>query len=234
MTSFSAIRSRDHNLLTLDITKVGLCAFDDKRYVLEDNIHACTATLCVLIEVLFRSTCHATHARTHTHKRASTDVARLPVRTATHSCATCAVLVACFSARRAAAAIIERLDAPTAAAAAATPPAATMLGRGKVCYRTAASPPCCCPSHAATPRTAPPAIPSLYLAARARRRRRRRRRARARQALARRAQAQARQGACRLAYRARYDRCVLFNTPSRRLRRCSPPRSRPRRPSPPR
>ena len=39
MTSFSAIRSRDHNLLTLDITKVGLCAFDDKRYVLEDNIH---------------------------------------------------------------------------------------------------------------------------------------------------------------------------------------------------
>ena len=178
MTSFSAIRSRDHNLLTLDITKVGLCAFDDKRYVLEDNIHACTATLCVLIEVLFRSTCHATHARTHTHKRASTDVARLPVRTATHSCATCAVLVACFSARRAAAAIME-MDAPTAAAA-ATPPAATVLGRGKVCYRTPATPRCCCPSQAATLRTAPPAIPSLYLAAPARRRRRRRRRARAR------------------------------------------------------
>ena len=39
MTSFSAIRSRDHNLVTLDITKVGLCASDDKRYVFEDNIH---------------------------------------------------------------------------------------------------------------------------------------------------------------------------------------------------
>ena len=71
------------------------------------------------------------------------------------------------------------MDAPTAAAA-ATPPAATVLGRGKVCYRTPATPRCCCPSQAATLRTVPPAIPSLYLAAPARRRRRRRRRARAR------------------------------------------------------
>jgi hypothetical protein len=55
MTSFSAIRSRDHKLVTLDITKVGLSAFDDKRYVLEDNIHTLEHGASTRSEVLFRS-----------------------------------------------------------------------------------------------------------------------------------------------------------------------------------
>jgi hypothetical protein len=36
--SFNLIRSDNHQINTLKITKTGLCAYDDKRYVLDDNI----------------------------------------------------------------------------------------------------------------------------------------------------------------------------------------------------
>jgi hypothetical protein len=36
--SFNTIRSKKHTLYTLKIDKVGLCSFDDKRIVLENNI----------------------------------------------------------------------------------------------------------------------------------------------------------------------------------------------------
>ena len=37
--TFNVIRSRNHQLASLSLTKTGLCAFDDKRLVLGDNIH---------------------------------------------------------------------------------------------------------------------------------------------------------------------------------------------------
>ena len=37
--SFNLIRSERHQLSSISITKTGLCAYDDKRYVLEDNVH---------------------------------------------------------------------------------------------------------------------------------------------------------------------------------------------------
>jgi hypothetical protein len=39
MVSFNLIRSQEHHLQSLTIHKVGLYSFDDKRYVLDDNIH---------------------------------------------------------------------------------------------------------------------------------------------------------------------------------------------------
>lgn len=36
---FNLIRARNHKLHSITVKKVGLCCFDDKRYVLEDNIH---------------------------------------------------------------------------------------------------------------------------------------------------------------------------------------------------
>ena len=39
MTSFNTIRSKDHKLSTVNITKLGLNAYDDKRYILNDGIH---------------------------------------------------------------------------------------------------------------------------------------------------------------------------------------------------
>lgn len=36
---FCVIRSRNHQLASLHLSKAGLCAFDDKRFVLGDNIH---------------------------------------------------------------------------------------------------------------------------------------------------------------------------------------------------
>jgi len=37
--TFNLIRSRNHNLQSITVEKVGLCCFDDKRYILDDNIH---------------------------------------------------------------------------------------------------------------------------------------------------------------------------------------------------
>jgi hypothetical protein len=37
--TFSSIRSVDHQVATIEQTKVSLCAIDTKRYVLEDNVH---------------------------------------------------------------------------------------------------------------------------------------------------------------------------------------------------
>ena len=37
--TFSSFRSSDHRVATLRMTKTGLCAYDDKRYVLPDNVH---------------------------------------------------------------------------------------------------------------------------------------------------------------------------------------------------
>jgi len=36
---FNLIRARNHQLHSITVNKVGLCCFDDKRYVLEDNVH---------------------------------------------------------------------------------------------------------------------------------------------------------------------------------------------------
>ena len=36
--TFSAIRSFDHQLATVEITKTSLCPVDNKRYVLPDNV----------------------------------------------------------------------------------------------------------------------------------------------------------------------------------------------------
>jgi len=36
--TFSSIRSVDHQVATIELTKVSLCAIDTKRYVLEDNV----------------------------------------------------------------------------------------------------------------------------------------------------------------------------------------------------
>ena len=36
--TFSAIRSFDHQLATVEITKASLCPVDNKRYVLPDNV----------------------------------------------------------------------------------------------------------------------------------------------------------------------------------------------------
>jgi len=36
---FNLIRSRKHIVQSITVEKVGLCCFDDKRYILEDNIH---------------------------------------------------------------------------------------------------------------------------------------------------------------------------------------------------
>ena len=38
--SFNLIRSQNHQVNTIKINKVGLCAYDDKRYILEDNINS--------------------------------------------------------------------------------------------------------------------------------------------------------------------------------------------------
>jgi len=37
--TFNMIRSRNHKIQSITVTKVGLCCFDDKRYILDDNIH---------------------------------------------------------------------------------------------------------------------------------------------------------------------------------------------------
>ena len=37
--TFSAIRAVDHQVATIEMTKVSLCAIDTKRYVLSDNVH---------------------------------------------------------------------------------------------------------------------------------------------------------------------------------------------------
>jgi hypothetical protein len=37
--SFNTIRSYKHELYSISQTKIGLCSFDDKRYVLSDGIH---------------------------------------------------------------------------------------------------------------------------------------------------------------------------------------------------
>ena len=37
--TYSTIRSSGHQVSTLQMTKTGLCAYDDKRYVLGDNVH---------------------------------------------------------------------------------------------------------------------------------------------------------------------------------------------------
>jgi hypothetical protein len=36
--SFNLIRSQNHQVNTISINKVGLCAYDDKRYILDDNV----------------------------------------------------------------------------------------------------------------------------------------------------------------------------------------------------
>jgi len=36
---FCAIRSTKHELNTVEVTKLCLCAFDDKRYILDDGVH---------------------------------------------------------------------------------------------------------------------------------------------------------------------------------------------------
>jgi hypothetical protein len=36
---FNVIRARDHRVATMSVRKTGLCAFDDKRHVLDDNVH---------------------------------------------------------------------------------------------------------------------------------------------------------------------------------------------------
>jgi hypothetical protein len=38
-TSFNLIRSMNHQLYSINVNKTGLCCYDDKRYVLGDNIH---------------------------------------------------------------------------------------------------------------------------------------------------------------------------------------------------
>ena len=37
-TSFNTIRSYQHELYTITQNKIGLCSFDDKRYILDDNV----------------------------------------------------------------------------------------------------------------------------------------------------------------------------------------------------
>ena len=37
-TSFNTIRSYQHELFSITQNKIGLCSFDDKRYILDDNI----------------------------------------------------------------------------------------------------------------------------------------------------------------------------------------------------
>ena len=37
-TSFNTIRSYQHELYSITQNKIGLCSFDDKRYILDDNI----------------------------------------------------------------------------------------------------------------------------------------------------------------------------------------------------
>jgi hypothetical protein len=37
--SFNLIRSENHQLNSIKVTKTGLCAYDDKRWVLDDNVH---------------------------------------------------------------------------------------------------------------------------------------------------------------------------------------------------
>ena len=37
--SFSSIRASNHQVATINLTKVSLCAIDTKRFVLEDNVH---------------------------------------------------------------------------------------------------------------------------------------------------------------------------------------------------
>jgi len=36
---FCAIRSTKHEVNTVEVTKLCLCAFDDKRYILDDGVH---------------------------------------------------------------------------------------------------------------------------------------------------------------------------------------------------
>jgi len=38
LACFNVIRSKQHNLSSYEINKVGLCAFDNKRYLLDDGI----------------------------------------------------------------------------------------------------------------------------------------------------------------------------------------------------
>ena len=37
-TTFNTIRSYKHDVYSISQTKIGLCSFDDKRYILDDNI----------------------------------------------------------------------------------------------------------------------------------------------------------------------------------------------------
>jgi len=37
--SFNMIRSYNHQLMSVNLKKTSLCCYDDKRYVLDDNIH---------------------------------------------------------------------------------------------------------------------------------------------------------------------------------------------------
>ena len=37
--SMNCIRSKNHNLMTLKINKVGISCYDNKRYILDDNIN---------------------------------------------------------------------------------------------------------------------------------------------------------------------------------------------------
>jgi len=39
MSTFRTFRSTNHVVSTVEITKLCLCAFDDKRYILDDGVH---------------------------------------------------------------------------------------------------------------------------------------------------------------------------------------------------
>jgi hypothetical protein len=39
MTTFNSIRSNNHQISSISITKVALSGTDDKKYVMDDNIH---------------------------------------------------------------------------------------------------------------------------------------------------------------------------------------------------
>ena len=39
MSKFRVFRSTNHIIITVEINKLFLCAFDDKRYILDDGVH---------------------------------------------------------------------------------------------------------------------------------------------------------------------------------------------------
>ncbi len=39
-SSMNCIRSKNHNIMSIKINKVGICCYDNKRYILNDNINS--------------------------------------------------------------------------------------------------------------------------------------------------------------------------------------------------